>query len=141
MTKIDYETLVIKEFNFWKLYLSPEQNPYVGRCYAAAKEGEGRGYESMTREERDEFFDVIAPKWEDAVRSLYGLNKPNLAFLGNAWDWLHGHLIPRRNKPVMVHGFEFVDRVPKGIMLPYDNVEFPLEFLLRIRDEMKSALG
>jgi len=140
MGEIDYSQFKIKEYSFWDLFLHIQQFPYLGRCYAAAKRPDAESILDMLPEEGQELFSVIVPAWNKAVKTLFNHDWPNVAILGNDWQHLHAHLIPRYFSPHSAYGIEFIDPRPKGNYAPYDKKEIPLEVLLRIKNDIKSQL-
>lgn len=136
----DFEKFKIVGYSHWDLYLHQNQYPYVGRCYAAAKRKDADLVTDMYSDEAVELFRTVIPYWDNAVRQLFQRDRPNVAILGNDWNHLHAHLIPRYNSPRVVRGFEFVDPNPRGNYAPYEKRELPLEFLLAIRDDLRKIL-
>lgn len=130
----EFERFKLKSYKFWDLYLDKAQFPYLGRCYAAAKRPEADVIGDMTKDERDELFNSVFPEWESVVKALFSLDRPNLAILGNTWNHLHVHLIPRYNSKRIFEGIEFIDPNPKGNYAPYPKRDLDEKVLLKIRD-------
>ncbi len=136
----EFDQFKIKEYSLWDLFLHKAQFPYIGRCYAAAKRANAESIIDITSTEAEELLQDVVPAWNDAVKTLYRHDWPNVTFLGNDWRHLHAHLIPRYFEPRVFHGITFIDQNPKGNYAPYPKKDWPLEFLLRIRDEIANAL-
>lgn len=49
----------------------------------------------MKADERTELFEIILPKWSNAVTEILGNHRSNFAIFGNDYEHLHAHLIPR----------------------------------------------
>ena len=96
---MDYNQLKIKSYNFWDLFLHENQYPYIGRCYASAKREDADLVTGMDPHEMWELFQTIIPQWDVAVYELFNRSRPNVAILGNKWEHLHAHLIPRYKTP------------------------------------------
>ena len=136
----DFERFKVKEYSLWDLYLHVHQFPYVGRCYAAAKRENADVVTDMGSDEAIELFRTIVPYWDNAVRQLFQHDRPNVSILGNDWNHLHAHLIPRYNSPRLVHGIEFIDPNPNGNYAPYDKLKLKEPDLFAIRDDLKRLL-
>jgi hypothetical protein len=136
----DYEQFKIKTYNFWDLYLHRNQFPYIGRCYASARRSNADLVVDMNIEESKELFSIVIPSWYDAVCSLFGKSRPNIAILGNEWPHLHAHFIPRFLDTKHFYGIDFTDPNPKGNYSPYPKKEISLEVLLKIRKDIEDKL-
>jgi len=136
---VDYEIFKIKSYELWDLYLHKEQFPYIGRCYASAKSG-AKNVVEMNTDEARELFGVIVPSWFKALRALYQPDWPNVAILGNDWQHLHAHLIPRYWNPKLVHGVNFTDPQPTKNYAPYPKMDLSTEVLMKIRDNIGENL-
>lgn len=137
---MDYEQFKIKIYNSWDLYLHASQFPYVGRCYAWAKRENSKKVLDMTKEDRDELFDVVIPQWENAVNVNFSPDWTNISSLGNTTPHLHWHLIPRYHSPREVKGIQFVDPNPIGNYAPYPKMEISLDILLEIKQLIREKL-
>lgn len=113
MADIDYNELKIKEYKFWNLYLN-EFQCYLGRVCLVAKRSDAKDFIEITLEERDEFFH-IAKKFNDAIQKLFKPDLMNYAALGNNYNHLHVHLIPRYETERIFNGIKF--RSTLGIKL------------------------
>jgi len=140
MAEDPYERFKIKVYDNWGLFLHINQYPYIGRCYAACNREEANHLSDMLKVEREEMFDLVVPEWESAVKELYRHDRTNIASLGNTWNHLHWHLIPRYNSPRDVHGVLFEDPNPKGNYAPYPKKKLAEETLMEIVEDFKSRL-
>lgn len=139
MSDINFEDLKIKEYKYWSLYLN-EYQCYLGRVCLAAKRADAIDFIDMTREEREEFFS-IAGKVKDALGKLFQPDLMNYASLGNNFNHLHVHLVPRYEKERIFNGITFVDKRWGSNYAPYDR-EFRLTMpqLNQIKQALASAL-
>jgi len=137
---MDYEQLKIKTYSLWDLFLHKHQFPYIGRCYASAKREDARSVRDMKKDERDELFDIIIPEWDTAIKVLFAHARANFASLGNTWNHLSWHLIPRYRQSRVLFGIEFIDPDPSRNYSPYPKKDIPLETLLYIKEAIKSKL-
>jgi len=135
-----YEQFKIMEFKCWDLYLHENQFPYLGRCYASSNREEANLVTDITSLESTELFSIVIPSWHNAIKKLFGRSRPNVAILGNEWNHLHVHLIPRFKEPKRFYDIEFIDPNPKGNYSPYPKKEIPLETLLMIKEDIKSLI-
>lgn len=138
---MDYEKFRIKNFDFWDLYLHQNQFPYIGRCYASLLRDDADLVTDMEGEESSELFSIIIPAWHKSVSGLFGQSRPNVAILGNDWNHLHVHLIPRFEGRKTFYEIDFIDPNPQGNYAPYPKKEIPLDVLLKIRDDIRNNLG
>jgi len=136
----DYSQFKIKEYSLWDLFLHEKQFPYVGRCYAWAKRDDAKQVTDMSFAEREELFSTILPDWDKSVSELFNHDWANVAILGNTTPHLHVHLIPRYHSPITVAGIEFIDPNPQGNYAPYPKKSLPLEFLLKIKEDITEKL-
>lgn len=113
-----YAHLLIKEYEFWTLYLNEKQLPYIGRCYAWWKdtspdEGEGMKLSSLSPAAMQEVFGRI---FDDVCTAMGALGYPtaaygsefllNTCYLANELvhnHHMHVHFIPRSTAIVSVH--------------------------------------
>lgn len=131
----------LKWYEYWVLYLHPNQYPYLGRCYAAARRAEADVVTDMTAEESFELFQMIIPEWNVTLKKIVGEGfRPNVAILGNDWKHLHCHLIPRYEKVVTLREIEFIDPNPSGNYSPYPKNKLPLVIHLDMKLAFLGAL-
>jgi len=140
MTEEDYERFKIKEFDAWDLFLHINQYPYIGRCYASAKRKEADLVTDMTNSERNELFEIIVPKWHKSVKKLFDCDRPNIVCLGNTWNHLHWHLIPRYNEEKEFYGIKFLDSNPNGNYSPYSKQKIEENILMQIKEEIEKLI-
>ena len=139
-TKFEY--LVIKDFEFWRLYLHLRQYPYIGRCYAASFRVDAKCVLDMRECERRELFKVVFPVWGRATKKLFGHNPQNadVACFSNEWKHLHWHFIPRFDEVVLYSGYIFKDKNPGANYSPYPKKELPHEFMVQLVADMRDAI-
>ncbi|MCK4553307.1 HIT family protein [Candidatus Pacearchaeota archaeon] len=92
---------LIKEYNFWKLLIHPNQY-YLGRCMIVLK----RHIEDITEindNERNELFNIMK-NLRKVIGELFEANLFNYASLGNITRHAHVHFIPRYNHEVEFEG-------------------------------------
>lgn len=94
----------------------------------------------MMKIERDELFDSVISDWQRVTSKLFGKHRPNISCLGNTWNHLHFHLIPRYERNVTFRGISFIDPNPSGNYSPYPKMELDERILFEIRDKMKRKL-
>lgn len=135
----DYENLKIREYSHWILYLHENQYPYIWRCYAWAKRDDAEMTTDMTREERDELFDIVIPDWYGAVKDCFGCDWPNVASMWNTSPHLHWHMIPRFRKKIIFEWVEFVDPNPNWNYSPYERRPVSTDTLMNIKEKIRST--
>ncbi len=131
---MDYEDLRIARYTLWDLYLHQSQFPYLGRCYASARREEADLVTDMNRAESVQLFEELIPDWKRAIENLFGKIRPNVAILGNEWNHLHAHLIPRFEGVREFDNIGFVDPRPKGNYVPYPKKQVKDATLIKIKD-------
>jgi len=136
----DYEKFKIKSYDLWDLFLSTNQSPYLGRCYAWARRVDAKKITDMNPLEREELFEVIIPSWDEAINKLFQHDWVNIAILGNETPHLHAHQIPRYNSPRNFEGIEFVDPNPGGNYAPYLKRKLDETLLLKIKTKICETL-
>ncbi|MCC5832077.1 MAG: hypothetical protein JJU12_03435 [Chlamydiales bacterium] len=135
----NYEMLKIQEFTHWILYLHKCQS-YLGRAYLLARRSLGRDLMDIEGEERDEFFQ-IGNAYKKAVNSLFSPDKMNYSALGNVFDALHVHLIPRYKTKRIFGGCEFIDTRWGKNYAPYDKeLVVEVHLLQKIKEAIRSKL-
>ena len=121
-----YAWYAIKKYKHWRVYLHPHQYPYLGRCYASALRLEADIITDMTPQERQELFELIVPRWYKTVQEVYGECRPNFAIMGNDWEHLHAHMIPRYVYNPVQDGIAFEDANRGSNYAPYlKNLLYP----------------
>jgi diadenosine tetraphosphate (Ap4A) HIT family hydrolase len=137
--KIDFEKLKIKEYEYWNLYLN-EYQCYLGRTCLVAKRPDAIDFIAMTRDEREEFFS-IGQTLNQALKTLFQPDLMNYASMGNVYNHLHVHLIPRYKERREFNGITFEDKRWGKNYAPYDRTfELTLDQLLHIKEAIKSNL-
>lgn len=136
---IDFEQLKIREYKHWSLYLN-EFQCYLGRVCLVAKRSDAIDFIEMTHNEREEFF-AIAKEVNKALKKLFQPDLMNYAALGNNFNHLHVHLIPRYEKERTFNGISFVDKRWGSNYAPYDR-EFKLSLkeLLVIKQALELSM-
>ncbi len=120
-----YDQYIIKEFQFWRLYLHGNQY-FPGRMYAAAY----RDFiqkRHMTHNEAEELFHIECVA-SDAITLLTMAPHFNYFWGANEWPHAHSHIIPRYKDPVTIFGHTFKDEFwgqnygeyPKSYQIPRD---------------------
>ena len=138
--KDPYAKYILMDFKHWTLLLHEHQYPYIGRCVVAAKRKEADVLTDGTLEEYTELHMKIIPLWVSAAQSLYKMDRPNLSILGNKWNHLHAHLIPRFHSKRTFHNIEFIDPNPTGFYVPYQHKDIGDKITDCIIQEMKQEL-
>jgi diadenosine tetraphosphate (Ap4A) HIT family hydrolase len=138
--KIHYEQLKIKEYQLWTLYLN-EYQCYLGRVCLVAKRSDAKDFIDITEAEREEFF-LIAKEVNAALQDLFAPDLMNYAALGNNFNHLHVHLIPRYKDERVFIGIKFIDKRWGSNYAPYDReFQLPLKDLNAIKEAVSSAMA
>ena len=137
----DFEQFKIQRFGHWDLYLHKNQFPYIGRCYASAIRPDADVVTDISAEEAVELARIVIPSWHTSVAALFGASRPNVAILGNEWQHLHAHLIPRFEGTKKFYGIDFIDPNPTGNYAPYPKKEISLDVLLRIKEDIQKNMA
>jgi diadenosine tetraphosphate (Ap4A) HIT family hydrolase len=137
---MDYEKLKVKDYRFWSLDIQPHQYPYLGRCVAWCKRQEAQAVSDMTKDERDELFNVIIPEWEAATQNLFHPDLYNYAMFANAARHLHWHLIPRYKDERDFGGITFVDKNWGHNYKPHENAEIPKKVIDSIKEAIAGSI-
>jgi|SRR5579859_1379894 len=136
MSERSYSEYLIKDYTYWTLYLH-ENQCYIGRTYLVAKiDGKNKDFMDMDSDEIKEFF-MIGRQLKKALHKLFIPDKMNYASLGNIFEHLHIHFIPRYKSQRTFLGEEFIDKQWGKNYAPYD-----LEFKVgaNITNEIKRAI-
>lgn len=134
----DYSKSLVKEYQYWSVYVHENQG-YVGRCVVWCKRENALDLAEATKEEREELF-VILKALQEALRVCFHADWFNYAFLGNGARHLHGHVIPRHEKPVEFMGMTFEDKFYGHNYRTDHNFITSEELLLGVRAELKKVL-
>ncbi len=133
------EKYIIKRFEYWTVYLNPDQY-YLGRVYVALNR---HGPESTPELDDREWheFKIVIDKVVKVLKSLYNYDLMNHAVLQNIdRNHFHMHLLPRYIDARIVHGEEFKDELwGKNPFLAHKK-EFSEKILLKIKDDIKKEL-
>lgn len=137
---MNFEELRIKSYKTWTLYLN-EYQCYLGRVCLVANRESAKDFISTTSEERNEFFQ-ICEQVNAALKNLFAPDLMNYASLGNNFNHLHVHVIPRYEKERTFGGIKFTDKRWGSNYAPYDR-EFKIDpkALIAIRDAISLQLG
>ena len=104
---MDHKKLRIKTYKTWTLYLN-ENQCYLGRVCLVANRESAKDFIGMTGEERDELFQV-SQQINAVLKKLFSPDLMNYASLGNNFNHLHFHIIPRYEKERVFNGIKFLD--------------------------------
>ena len=137
---MDYSNLLIKEYNYWEVYLN-ESQCYLGRGYIWAKRKDALDFFDMTKEEKEDYF-KIGKELKQAYESLFRPDLYNYATLTNISAHLHTHFIPRYSSKREFLGLIFIDERWGKNYAPY-NKEFKVseENLMKIKGAIKLELN
>jgi len=140
LEKINFADLKIHSFQYWDLFLHPNQYPYIGRCYAWAKRAEAESLIDMNEAERNELFQIIIPAWNLAITKLFKHDLSNLAIFSNSARHLHAHFIPRYQEKRIFANVEFTDPNPNGNYSPYPKKKLSIAILQEIKKQIENQL-
>ena len=134
---LNYGHLKIMEFTHWDLYLSDNKN-YLGRMYLVAKNGDGRDFSDLNREEINEFHE-LSKKIKKVLYALFQPDLINYASLCNVYKKLHVHFVPRYKNKRYFYGVEFTDKRWGMNYSPYDhNYIMEIDCLLAVKNSIIS---
>ena len=133
------EKLFIKKFEYWGVYLNPDQY-YVGRVYVALNRHGPESTNELTNEEWQELKEII-DKVTKILSSLYKYDLMNYATLQNKdRNHFHVHLVPRYIEARIVHGEEFKDELWGKSPFGYEKREFSEKLLQKIKEDIQKEL-
>lgn len=136
---VNYERLLIKDYNYWKVYLF-ENQCYLGRTYIWAKRENALDFFDMTKDEQEEYFRV-GMELKKALQKLFNPDLYNYATLANVTPHLHTHIIPRYTSIRQFGGIEFEDKRWGQNYAPYDeNFKLTEAQLANIRNAIAREL-
>ncbi len=139
---MDFEQLLVRRFEHWKLYLHKQQ-AYLGRCYLViSDEREGDPFLDCTPEEWSSLLYIVQQRIYPALKRLWEPVLFNTANFRNEWPACHWHIIPRyEHREVEFAGKTFTDANPGHNYAPYPNRDFGQETLFTIRDALSDEIG
>ncbi len=136
----DFSKNLIKEYKYWEIYINANQN-YLGRCVVWCKRENALDLADATPEEQQELF-LVLHELREASKKIFQPDWFNYSFLGNATRHLHGHFLPRYEKPKTFMGIIFNDELWGHY--PDDsndnNLAVSQEVLSAMRDKLAEAL-
>ncbi len=144
MSKVDdlkskYLVYPIKEYNYWNVWLYPNQY-YLGRIFVYAKRESAEDLMETTDEEQKELF-AIGSGVNRALKKLFNFDLMNYAAFANTLAHLHLHFIPRYQSPRIFDNIEFIDENWGKNYAPYDkNFSIPRDTLIKIAEAIKNNL-
>lgn len=129
----------IYEGKFWNIILHDNQS-YLGRCIVYLKSRVIDNPLSLTKEEKDEFWEEIAPKLASALKKSFKPDRLNYAHLANTLNYVHWHIVPRYEKNPIRHfaGEIFMDERVGRHYAPAPEKNLSKEIMQIIRDEIKN---
>lgn len=139
-----YEQFVIKKYKYWTLLVN-EYQTYLGKAVAwLEREGDMQRLSSITKEEREEFWNVVLPEYENALEKSFKPDHMNYAWLGN-WFHMHKghghmHLIPRYASPREFAGRTFVDEKWGSHYIPTNDQSLSIELAHAVRDAFREHI-
>ena len=146
MANVDsfYDQFCIKKYKYLTLTLEDRQR-YLGQAVAWLESpGEMQRITSLTKEERDELFDVVLPQYEAAIAKLFQPDHMNYAWLGNDFKLHKGHghmhLVPRYAGPREFLEITFPDPRWGSHYSPYESLSQPIEIALAVRKAIADVI-
>jgi len=136
---------VIKEFEYWRLYLNARDQILPGRSYAWLKKRhiDRMSISELYPKELEELVFQIVPAFEEAITSLWPVATVNFEWLGNSTRHHrghgHAHLIPRFSRPFEFRGESFEDTKPQE-RRTQERRQLPDGVLEAIRFEIKNNM-
>lgn len=136
----DFSKNLIKEYKYWQIYINANQS-YLGRCVIYCKRPDALDLADATPEEQQELF-IVLHDLREATKKVFQADWFNYFFLGNVMRHLHGHFLPRYEKPKTFMGIIFKDELYGHYPNDHDdyNVAVPPEVLYAMRDTLDEAL-
>lgn len=135
----ELEKFLIKKFNYWTVYLHPNQC-YLGRVYVILNRHGPEDTISLTEEEWQEF-KIVLDKVVNVLKSLYNPDLFSyLALQNKDREHFHFHIIPRYKDKRTVHEQEFEDELWEKAPVPSPKKEFKEEILIKIKEDIKNML-
>ncbi len=115
--KGELEKVQIKKFNYWTVYLNPNQS-YLGRVYIILNRHGPGDTTTLTDEEWTELKEIM-DKFIKALKSLYSPDLISYLVLQNSdRNHFHFHIFPRYKEKRVMHGEDFVDELWEEGSLP-----------------------
>lgn len=128
----------MKAYKYWEIYVHENQG-YLGRCVVWCKRKDALDLADTAPEEQAELFSVLHDLRE-ASKKIFQPDWFNYSFLGNELRHLHGHFIPRYEKPRTFLGTVFEDKLyGRNYKTDHNFITLP-EVLNEVRDKLKSVL-
>ena len=135
----DFSKYKIKDYKYWSVFLSENQN-YLGRCVIWCNREEALDLADATKEEREELF-LILNELRAVSKKVFGADWMNYAFLGNVVRHLHCHFIPRYAKPQVFEGVNFTDEFYGKNYQTDSSFVCPPEVIDKIILKIKESIG
>ena len=134
----DYSKFLIKTYKYWLINIHENQGN-LGRCVVWCKRENALDLADATKEEQEELF-MILYTLREASKSVLEPDWFNYAFLGNETRHLHGHFIPRYEKPKNFMGITFEDKLYGHNYKTDHNFVTPEPVLLEVKSLLQKAL-
>ncbi len=134
----DFSKNLIKGYKYWEIYVHENQG-YLGRCVVWCKRDDALDLSDATPEEQAELF-LVLRHLREAAQKAFQSDWFNYSFLGNEVRHLHGHFIPRYEKPKTFRGVTFVDKLYGHNYKTDHEFQTPVELLAEVRDKYREIL-
>ncbi|MDR3583478.1 MAG: HIT family protein [Candidatus Pacebacteria bacterium] len=135
----NYSKLLIREYKYWSVYIHENQS-YLGRCVIWCKRENAVDLTDATEEEQRELF-FVSSEFKNGIIEVFQPDWFNYSFLGNEVRHLHGHFIPRYEKPREFRGYVFEDKLYGHNYKTDHTFKIPSKILLEIKLKIKEALS
>lgn len=139
--KNEFSQYRVEQYSNWDVQVFRDDQYYIGRLAVVLK---GRHIENMvnlTKEEREELFELVLPDINRGLNNLFSPDHYNYASLGNDCRHLHLHVIPRYKNPVTFDGTEFEDEYwNQTYKQDYERIELPIDKLNKLRSQIKESM-
>lgn len=134
----DYSDKLIKEYKYWSIYIHHNQG-YLGRCIIWCKREDALDLADASIEEQRELF-LVMRDLREVIKNVFRPDWFNCAFLGNETRHLHGHFVPRYEKPKVFNGMVFKDRLFGHNFKTDTNFKTSDELLGAVKERLKEIL-
>ena len=106
-TDIDYERLSLQKHEKWTWILSPNQS-YLGRSVFVLRRACNTSLAELGQKEWDEL-KILVCLQEQSINEIFRPDRYNYTQMGNVWEQLHVHAIPRYRAERVWNGHKFRD--------------------------------
>lgn len=131
----------IKEYDYWESQIYVDDQYYIGRSVIVLKSRHITDINDLSNNEINELFEDALQDLTEGIDSLFSPDRYNYSSLGNGYEHLHLHVVPRYSSKRYYGGKEFDDEFfGQNYSQNYEKIKLDDNLLIELRNTIKEHI-